>query len=173
MSKDMNQLENDFWNKIISVLDECKEYGYIMTPYFTVRDVFDQAKLWRQSRPTTQVKEAVSFLYKNGAEWLSEVLDGVGPQSGRWATNALPGMSWHQYGEAIDCFLFDQENNTAIWRASHPGYRFYAKASINSGLVSGFYWKRKDAVHVHKRKGSPGHYYTWIQINEEMKKRYK
>ena len=38
------------------------------------------------------------------ANFLASVLDGVGPQHGPHVTNALPGLSWHQWGEAVDCF---------------------------------------------------------------------
>lgn len=173
MSRELELLEPDFREKAEELIGICKErHGIIMRPFFTVRDVYEQAKLWRQSRPWPQIEAAISDLTKEGALWLAGVLESMGPQSGKWATNALPGQSWHQHGEALDCFVLNQETNGAIWDAKHEGYRLYAKKAVTLGLDAGYYWQRRDAVHVQKEAGRVMDRYSWADLDELMKGRF-
>jgi hypothetical protein len=57
----------------------------------------------------------------------------AGPSDGPWATNALPGQSWHQYGEAVDCFLVDAQGH-AVWES-----RNYARFGA-VGDAGGIWW---------------------------------
>lgn len=172
MSRKIELLEPDFRESVIRLLAHCEKRGHILRPFFTVRDVYEQARLWRQSRPWPQIETAINDLTREGALWLAGVLESVGPQSGKWATNALPGQSWHQHGEAIDCFVLDQECNTAIWNAKHEGYRVYAKEAVTLGLDPGYYWQRRDAVHVQNNAGRVLDKYTWAKLDELMKERF-
>ena len=165
-------LEPDFRESVIRLLAHCEKRGHILRPFFTVRDVYEQARLWRQSRPWPQIETAINDLTLAGAVWLASVLESVGPQSGKWATNALPGQSWHQHGEALDCFVLDQERNTAIWNARHEGYRVYAKEAVTLGLDPGYYWQRRDAVHVQNNAGRVLDKHTWAELDELMKERF-
>lgn len=106
------------------------------------------------------------------APFLAEVLKSIGPQYGRWATNALPGQSWHQHGLAVDCFLLDG-NGHAVWDAGNEGYRIYAEEAVKLGLVAGYFWKpRRDAVHVQKPKGKVLDQFTWQQLDVLMQEKF-
>jgi len=173
MSRKIELLETDFREKAEELINICKEkHGVIMRPFFTVRDAYEQAKLWRQSRPWPQIETALSDMTLEGASWLAGVLESVGPQNGKWATNALPGQSWHQHDEAIDCFVLNQETNGAIWDSKHEGYRVYAKEAVTLGLDAGYYWQRRDAVHVQKEAGRVMDRYSWAELDELMKDRF-
>lgn len=153
MAKDMYLLEDEFEGSIQKVLTDCKLKGVEMRPFYTLRPPIEQARLWRQSRSLKQVEEAVQWLKHNGAPYLADVLWNAGPQTGRWATNALPGFSWHQHGEAIDCFWV--VNGRAEWEATDDpgnGYMVYANSAMKHGLTAGHFWKSRDSVHVQKRK---------------------
>ncbi len=157
MSRELNLLEPDFEKKVRKLLVQCEKDGYPMKPFYTLRSVYDQAKLYRQSRPFFEIEGASTYLKERGAPYLASVLIDVGPCSGNWATNALPGYSWHQHGEAVDCYWYIDK--TAEWSTSRKhegknGYDVYAENAAKLGLVSGHLWAQKDSVHVQKTSGS-------------------
>lgn len=170
MSRDLTLLTGPFAEEVPVLLADLFREGYQLRPFFTLRDPWVQARLWRQSRMTQEIHSAAAELAREGAPFLREVLLSVGAQHGRWATNALPGQSWHQWGEAVDCFV--QEHGHAVWRRTHPGYERYATLARERGLTAGYFWKRQDAVHVQKREGKVRSLYTWAQIDEAMKERF-
>jgi len=167
--RDLNSLEKKFKIKVERVIELCKDESIVMVPYFTLRSPWQQAKYWRQSRSTAEVKNAIEMLHEEGAHWLAVILDGVGPQRGRWCTNALPGLSWHQYGEAVDCYLL--KNGKANWDS--VSYKRYAEISEQEGLTAGFFWRSQDAVHVQARKDKVTFCYDWIDIDAIMQKKFK
>jgi peptidoglycan L-alanyl-D-glutamate endopeptidase CwlK len=171
MSTDTSILEPEFREKIEKVLEGCKRRGFELRPFFTVRDVLEQARLWRQSRPLTEIERVVRKLRREGASFIADSIEKVGPQYGRWATNNLPGQSWHQWGMAIDCFVIPDDGHS-VWSSKHPGYLAYAEESRSLGLTAGYFWTRQDAVHVQNYKEGVRSRYTWVEINQEMKERF-
>ncbi len=177
MSRDLNDLVFDFKTQVIELLRLCDESGYEMRPFFTLRTPFEQAKLWRQSRTTQQIQEKTNMLNSNGARFLAHCIESVGPQNGRHVTNAIPGFSWHQWGEAVDCFwLLD---GAAEWSRrkkvnGNNGYAEYALHAKEIGLTAGGYWSSfKDWPHVQLRSESnPGRVYSLEQINQKMSSRF-
>ena len=99
MHQILTSLNPEFAQEIQSVLEDCRTQGVEMRPFFGLRDPAEQARLWRRSRTTEEITEALMMLRREGADWIADILSGVGPQHGRWATNALPGQSYHQYGD--------------------------------------------------------------------------
>lgn len=169
--RDLSILDPEFEQKIEDVILKCLNDGFNLRPFYTRRDPWTQAKLWRQSRSTAQINKAVQLLKDAGVPWLAEVLNSVGPQHGRWATNALPGQSWHQFDEAVDCFVLNNQNN-ACWSTRHPGYICYAQHAKESGLQAGFFWEHPDAVHLQKRQYKVLNYYSWNEIEEILKETF-
>jgi peptidoglycan L-alanyl-D-glutamate endopeptidase CwlK len=108
MSRDLSLLEPTFRNHVDQLLSDCESEGISMTVYFTDRSPYEQAVLWRQSRTTEQIVRAVSTLQDNGASFLANCLEVVGPHQGRKVTNALPGLSWHQWGKTVSKFTRKQ-----------------------------------------------------------------
>lgn len=70
----------------------------------TLRDLDEQARLWRQSRTYRQIADAVEELRADGYGLLAQVLVAVGDRgdAGARVTDALPGFSFHQWGLAFD-----------------------------------------------------------------------
>lgn len=167
----MNLLVLGFREKAQLLLENCAELGATLRPFFTLRGVEEQAKLWRQSRPLSEIEATITKLRNEGAQFIADTLGDVGPQHGRWATNALPGQSWHQWGEAIDCFVVG-ENGRAAWSSKHPSYEIYASEARKLGLNSGYYWQRQDAVHVQLRAQGVRAIYTWPEIDRTMKEKF-
>lgn len=165
--RDLNALDPEFKTAVKLVLARCETRGFIFRPFYTLRSPWKQARLWRQSRPTAEIQTAIQKLKQEGAPFLAHVLKAVGPQVGRWATNALPGQSWHQWGLAVDCFLATP-NGRAIWSSEHLGYKVYADEAENLGLTAGYNWKRRDAVHVQADDKTVRSIYTWTEIDAAM-----
>lgn len=163
-------LEPAFRDTVAVVLERLRlDDGHEFRPYCGHRSVVAQAILWRQSRATAEIRAAVARLERAGAPYLASVLDGVGPRYGRWATNALPGQSWHNWRNAVDVVLI--VDGAAVWDADHPGYDALARACRVHGLESGHNWRSRDSVHVQAAVGrSPSDAWGWPEIDEAMRR---
>jgi hypothetical protein len=90
-----------------------------------------------------------------GALFLAHCLASVGPRSGDPVTNAVPGFSWHQSGEAMDCMWI--VNGFAEWSTTRKvngvnGYRTDADEAVGSGsLPAASLPASKDWPHVQLR----------------------
>ena len=74
--------------------------------------------------------------------WLTVWKALVGPQKGDPVTNAIPGLSWHQWGEAVDCFWV--VNNKAVWDLETVvnglnRFMVYANEAKKLGLDAGLF----------------------------------
>lgn len=170
-------LDPAFTASLKATLDACAAEGAPMVPYFGIRTPFEQGKLWRQSRSVDQVADRVADLRARGADFLAHCIDSVGPQHGPQVTNAIPGYSWHQWGEAMDCYWL--RDGKAEWSTEvggvRNGYRIFAHIASDQGLTAGGYWQSlKDWPHVQKRKaGSPADSgLNLAAINARMKEMY-
>lgn len=178
MAVALDGLENGFRQQVEELLAQCLQGGVDMRPYTGVRTPKEQAKLWRQSRATEEINAAIAKLKNGGAPFLASVVEDVGPQHGPHVTNALPGLGWHQWGEAVDCFW--SVNGHAEWSASKlidgiNGYQFYAGKAKSLGLTAGGLWTSfKDWPHVQLRtSGSPvSAGMTLAEIDAVMKERF-
>lgn len=146
-----------------------------MRPFYTLRSPAEQARLWRQSRPGGQIRDRIRFLESKGATYLAHVLGAVGPQNGRHVTNALPGMSWHQWGLAVDCFWL--VGGRADWSTrrggDRNGYRIYARQAEALGLTAGGHWPRfKDWPHVQAGSQGVQSSYTYGEVDAAMRDRF-
>jgi len=167
MARSLKKLHADFRGPAEELIERVSLRGYTMRPFYTHRTVRQQAKLWRQSRSRVQIDAAISVLFREKANFLACILEGVGPQHGRWATNALPGQSWHNWRYALDCFL--QIDGKANWDSGHEGYRVYAETAVDMGMTAGYYWRSRDAVHVQQTDGRVLDEYSWQEIDARMR----
>ncbi|MCR9222920.1 MAG: M15 family metallopeptidase [Hyphomonas sp.] len=174
MSRSLEDLQPEFRDQLERAIDAAKVINVHMVPYETVRDVWSQAKLWRRSRSPSKIQEMLNFLNVQGAGFLASVIEEVGPQTGEWATNAIPGLSWHQYGLATDLY-WDRNGDEpgGVEWLDLAGYLDFARICKALGLTSGYFWRSRDAVHIQQPKElSPGHNMTIQQISQAMEKQY-
>ena len=168
---DLQALVPEFHSRAQAVIDDCAARGVVMRPYFAIRSPVEQARIWRRSRSTEQIRAAIDRLDAAGAPWLADVLCRVGPQYGNWGTNALPGQSWHQYGEALDCYwLIDGE---VLWDTEDTpdnGYRIYARVAEAHGLTS-LGPLIDDWAHIQLRPDAAPDY-DWPTIDRLMRERF-
>ncbi|HEX4693105.1 M15 family metallopeptidase [Sphingomonas sp.] len=173
----LDGLDPAFRTKLETCLTHCGGRGTTMVPYFGIRTPVEQGGLWRQSRSTAEIAAKTAELKTLGAPFLAHCIDAAGPRHGPHVTNAAPGFSWHQWGEAMDCYwLVDgkAEWSTEIGGPDN-GYRIYADQATKDGLTAGGYWlSLKDWPHVQKRvAASPASAGLAIaEINAKMEAMY-
>lgn len=160
------QLDPDFAAIVKQVLVACEAKGITMRPNSAARSPWEQAKLWRQSRSIEQIKAAQREMEDEGASWLADVLDEVGPQNGRHVTNALPGKGAHQYRLAVDCFWL--RDGRAEWE-DMTGYRIYATEAQSRGLSAGMFWTSfVDAPHLQHGSMDNLPSRSWAMLEADM-----
>lgn len=172
-------LDPAFAPQVVQLHEDCRANGTPMRSFFTLRTPEKQAELWRQSRTRTQVEAGIAWLRGAGAPTIAYIIETVGPQHGRWATNAVPGNSWHQWGTANDSFALvegRQSWDTIPGQIGGPGdayYRFYAERAAELGLTS-LGPRLGDWVHVQAfPRSAPSREFSWPQIDAEMRRRFK
>lgn len=178
MAADLNLLVPEFHQKVDQLLGLCRARGYEMRPYMGVRTPMEQARLWRQSRSREEIDAKIVEFRANNAPYLAKVLQDAGPQHGDPVTNAAPGLSWHQWGEAVDCFWV--LNGQAEWSTKRlvngqNGYAVYAACARALNLTAGgFFSSLKDWPHVQLRPaGSPlGAKMSLAEVDAAMKQRF-
>ena len=177
MAADLNLLKPEFKAKVDELLQKCNAKGIIMRPNEGLRDPFTQAKYWRQSRSSQQIAAKIADLKAQGAPFLAFCIESVGPQHGDPVTNAIPGLGWHQWGEALDCFwVVDGEAEWSVKRKvnGQNGFQVYAQIADQIGLTAGGLWTSlKDWPHVQLRKAAnPLGQFTLPQIDAAMKSQF-
>ena len=158
----LSDLQPEFRKKIEQLIIICSERNVKIIPYMTIRNVWAQAVLWRQSRSKVEIEKKIADLKINGNNFLAYVIRNVGPHTGPRVTDAIPGASWHQYGLAVDCYV--EEGNKAIFDKNHNGYKIYREEGLKLGLFIGPEW---DWCHLQGKKGTP-YYYNEILIEFRM-----
>jgi peptidoglycan L-alanyl-D-glutamate endopeptidase CwlK len=178
-SSALDGLDPDLKARLLILLQKCKEKGAKMVPYFGIRDPLTQAKLWRQSRSAAEAEAAAKSLESKGAPFLASVLRGAETSPGKHVTNALPGLSWHQWGEAVDCYW--EVNGKPEWDPEKQvggikGFHVYADLAETSevGLTPGGHWSSfKDWPHVQLRSAAgPQNVFSYAFIDATMKERF-
>ena len=102
-SRDLKDLVPEASKKALLVQQACKEaVGFDLLIYCTLRPLEEQARLYRQSRSRKEIDAKMEKMIRRGFDYLANVIESVGPCYGRHVTNAAPGESWHNYGEAWD-----------------------------------------------------------------------
>ena len=165
----LDALTPEFRGKVTTLLQMLAAQGHTLVPYCTERTPFEQARLWRQSRSTQQIATTTQRLRQQGAPRIAACIESVGPCNGKPVTNALPGYSWHQYGQAVDCFLLNKDGH-ADWDASAQGYAAYAAAAKEIGLRAGRDWG--DSPHVQLFHHEPHHENSPAQLENMLAERY-
>lgn len=174
----INVLDKAFASLVSQLLKNCEENHVIMIPYEKLRSPQVQAEFWVQGRTVDEIQTRIEELKETKSFFLAKCLETVEIKEGKIITNAIPGCSWHQWGEAVDCYWL--KSGRANWDLSlkdenkQNGYEVYADEARKLGLEAGFYWKNLvDAVHVQLQSfSSPLNIYSITEINKIMRDFY-
>lgn len=171
MSRDINELTPQMQEKANKFLHLCSERGVNVLIYNTTRSLETQAKYYRQGRTYLQIKDKINKMKKRGFFFLAEIIESVGAQmSNKKITNAAPGESFHNIGEAFDAVPLDK-NGKAIWNTKHGHWPIMLEVGELLGLNCGGNWKRfKDYPHFQLRGGSnPTRVYTPEALEKKLR----
>lgn len=183
VSRDLHDLTPSCMEAVDRLYAECEQRGITMRPFCTLRSPYEQARIWRRSRSTLAVNQKMQELVQLGAPFLAGCLEEVGPQSGKLGhheTHAIPGLSWHQFGRAVDSY-WEFPVGAACWKHDkvfdengQNGYMVYSTLAADVGLtslgaISGWDWP-----HVQDTPLSGPHkmYATMAEIDALMKERF-
>lgn len=172
----MDELTREFRAIVGKLLSACEEEGIFMEPYLGRLDPIEQARLWCQARTIRQVNQEIVNLKSMGADFLAYCIESAGEQGGPLVTSTIPGLSWHQWGEAIDCVWIvdgkEEWSDTNLVNGQN-GYHIYTRKAKELGLTSGACFGQKDWNHVQlRREQSPLNLYSLEEINDTMKEQY-
>ena len=134
----LEELNKVFRLKVIDLIQACKKRGVTIVPFCTYRDLFKQAILWRKTRRGAYIIKEVRSLEEDGILFLANIIRAVGAHTAPTlhVTNAIPGLSWHQYKEAVDCYVLRNDGN-AIWDSKNDGYKIYREEGLKLGMSIG------------------------------------
>jgi hypothetical protein len=124
------------------VLAACAARGVVLRVTYAARSPQEQGRLWRQSRSASEVAAKIAALKAAGAPFLAACIEGAGPSSGPWATNALPGQSWHQWcGTSPGLYAIDVAwivGGAVSWDVgAGSGYRVWREEATAAGMHRG------------------------------------
>jgi peptidoglycan L-alanyl-D-glutamate endopeptidase CwlK len=179
MNAILEGLEPRFLQKVNILLKKLKEQDIYMVPISGLRSLEEQAKNWRKGRSLYEIQKKIYRLKKSHADYLADVIENVGPQNEPdRVTNAIPGLSWHNWGYALDCYV-SYENNPKrlIFRKDDPlfqeyalpRYKAYADEAIKLGLTSGHYFKFMDMPHIQYFQEEVPRKYSLKHVNDYFK----
>jgi peptidoglycan LD-endopeptidase CwlK len=170
-TRDLSLLVPEFRTKVEQLIANCQQRSVTMVCYTTRIGPAWEAELYCHSRKWAQVQPVAEQLRSSGAPKLAALLKPEHCKSAAWKSNALPGRSWHSWGEAVDCYV-QGANKTALW--SGPGYEIYASEAERLGLTAGHRWAMRDSVHVQFRPagGVSMALASWAKVQAEMERLY-
>ncbi len=149
MTIDWTMLDSGFIVKCQNLFNICEANKLTMVPYYGIRSLEDQAKLWRRSRTTVEVDAEISKLRSENCNYLADIIEKVGVQSnGKWATNSIPGLSWHNWGQALDCYR--SIDGKAVW--DKDDYTDFGKYAVEVGLKWGNTFKDYNHIQLNQKE---------------------
>lgn len=167
-------LDQPFAESLQRAFEDLMAEGYVVRPYSGRRGPLEQALLWCQSRTPLEIELIARRFNDEGAVYLARVIRRASllAQPGRWATNNLPGQSWHNFGLAVDVHVVS-EDGRAVWGPKHLGYARLADVARAHGLFPGFDLPRQDVVHV---QWAPGTVRVgrgpWATVDRELQRSF-
>ncbi|MCW8330948.1 M15 family metallopeptidase [Photobacterium sp. SDRW27] len=142
-SRKLGDLTEAMRDKAETVQRACKEAGeFELLIYCTLRPLEEQARLFRQSRSRQQIDLKSQKFRSRGLVFLADILESVGPCYGDHVTNAAPGESWHNYGQAFDAVPLIGGKPAWNYMKARSYWDAYGEAVRQTGLYWAGDWQR-------------------------------
>lgn len=155
---------------ILELIANCKKRKTVIVPFSTLRGPLTQARTFTKGRTRVQVEARRQEFVNLGCPFLAACMEialkemprKLDPKE-KIVTRALPGQSWHQWGEAVD-FYVEGKDKKEIWDGSHIGYKILQEEAQKLGLTSGLSFTRlPDPVHIQLSSlASPNHSFVTL-----------
>jgi len=151
MSRDLTDLRPEMRTAAGLVLAAAAHCDLDLLVSSTYRSIWEQARLYRRSRPLAEIVAKQAQLDARGYGCLAAAIDAVGPQYGqlgKHVTHAGPGESWHQWGAAVDAvpwldaktLAWDITDDDPRWPEADEAWQCYGAAVRQAGLAWGGDW---------------------------------
>lgn len=164
----LQRLRSEFAEKVGALLTNCAMAGVPVRIVAGLRTPLQQAKLWRQGRNIDIINQQIETLKTYGCPYLAACIDKAGPQNGPLVTKAIPGLSWHNFGEAIDVVALDSKNQP-ITNGSDVGYANFQEQVTVSGLFPvGKSWQWDSGHCQYRQASSPLAAMTIRDVDSEL-----
>lgn len=154
-SRSLDDLTPDTAVKAQAMLAGGRRLGLDILVASTLRDLEAQAVLFRTNRTGAEIQVKLDKLRGRGFDYLADVIQRVGPQpdDGRGhLTNAAPGESWHNYGQALDCYPLVHGK---LAGDGDPRWQLYGQAVEAAGLQWAGRWTTfREMPHAQLGQGS-------------------
>lgn len=127
-----------------------------------------QAKLWRQGHNDSEIDAMISSLEEKDCFYLAKLIRDTYSHPGLSCTDAIPGCTWHNWGEALTYHILDEHNH--VLELSHPKYLELAKIAKKCGFVHGTTFKENPKVNLIQLSDcqSPTDKWTLKEINDKL-----
>lgn len=179
MSRNIDDLRRELRPTIRQLISDCRAKGVELTPYFTLRTPWEQARLWRMTRGKSVIGRRCEHLRAEGAGYIADVITSVGPQypgpgiKGH-VTHVVPGQSWHNWGEAVDFYLKDEDGDID-WSGKGPGYTTFGETAEELGLTWGGRWTSPfDPGHVQQPPMGVLDFFgdDWSELSDTLQRKF-
>jgi peptidoglycan L-alanyl-D-glutamate endopeptidase CwlK len=153
-SRKLEDLVPDARKKAKKVLAVCDEVGIDLLIYCTLRPLEEQARLFRQSRSWAEIKDKILTLRGRGLGFLADIIEAVGPCYGDHVTNAAPGESYHNYGQAWDAVPLIAGKPAWNYLRAKPYWDAYGECVRQVGMIwAGDWVSFREYPHAQLRAG--------------------
>jgi peptidoglycan L-alanyl-D-glutamate endopeptidase CwlK len=162
MTFDFSLIDPTFSALLQQLIGNMNVLGHEVKPYYGLRTLTSQAKLYRQSRSTADILAIINQLNDQDCNYIADILISVGQQPTKpWATNALPGESYHMWGLAADMFVDGDQMGGYV-------YDILASEALKLGLTPGRNFTHPDSGHIQLGATSLPYGLTRKQINDHF-----
>ena len=179
MAAELSLLTPDFRKQLIKSLTKAKEQKLTIEVLSTVVSPMEQAALWKQGRSRVDAELKTLALENAKAPYLADCMRRSSPQGTNLVTDILPGMSWHQWGEAASIVWVDGTNklnwSASFMRGGFNGYHAFANILNEFSIVCGGEFDNSDEAWREvqlRHERYPSDVFDIVQIDAEMKKRF-
>jgi len=138
-SRSLTDLTPAMREKAQAFFDAAKRNGLDLLVTCTFRSLEEQARLYGQGRNLADVAFEIARCPLFGFGKI-EQMDFAPRIKARRLTNALPGLSWHNYGEAMDCV--PMKSSKPVWDCRDELWQVYGDCAHEVGLFWAGDWKR-------------------------------
>jgi peptidoglycan L-alanyl-D-glutamate endopeptidase CwlK len=170
MGKILDSVDKELQDKAKQLIELCQKKNILINVTSGLRTLDEQNKLWRRAFGTPYILSVIENLRKLHCDYLAHSIERIGIQpAGRLGTRLHGGLSWHNWGRALD-FSVQDHQGCIIKIAEHPLLKEFGTLAKSVGLRWGGDFSSPDPLHVQLDKKEIPTIYTMQQIDAHFKR---